>query len=143
MKTTLPKPSKKKDQKWYLVNAEGKVLGRLAAKIANLLRGKDKVLFTPHIDMGDHVVVINADKIAVTGRKLESKYYIHHTQTPGNLRITPLNKMLKERPFKVIKEAVRSMLPKNKTRDLVLSKMHLYAGAEHKHEAQKPTELNI
>lgn len=142
MKTSLPKPSKSV-HKWLLINAEGKVLGHLATKIARLLRGKDKVLFTPHIDMGDHVVVINADKVAVTGRKLESKYYIHHTQTPGHLRIVPLKKMLKERPFKVIKEAVRSMLPKNKTRDQVLSKLHLYAGAEHKHEAQKPTELNI
>jgi large subunit ribosomal protein L13 len=142
MKTTLPKPSKT-DRKWYLINAEGKVLGRLATKITNLLRGKGKVLFTPHIDMGDHVVVINADKVAVTGRKLESKYYIHHTQTPGNLRIVPLKKMLKDRPFKVIREAVRSMLPKNKTRDQVLTKLHLYAGAEHQHEAQKPEKISL
>ena len=142
MKTSLPKLSKK-NQKWYLINAQGKVLGRLATKITNLIRGKEKVLFTPHIDMGDHVVVINTDKIAVTGRKLESKYYIHHTQTPGNLRITPLKMIMEKHPTRALFEAVRSMLPKNKSRPHVLTKLHLYAGNTHQHEAQMPEEIRL
>lgn len=143
MKTSVITSMKEQDRKWYIIDAEGKVLGRLATRIADVLRGKTKATFTPHVDMGDHVVVINADKIAVTGRKEESKYYYQHSGHPGNLRLTTMKQLLQKKPTKVLSEAVYGMLPKNKLRDHFMSKLHLYVGAEHQHAAQNPQPLEI
>lgn len=143
MKTSVITSVKEQDRKWYVIDAEGKVLGRLATRIADILRGKNKATFTPHVDMGDHVVVINADKIAVTGRKEESKYYYQHSGHPGNLRLTTMKQLLQKKPTKVLSEAVYGMLPKNKLRDHFMSKLHLYVGAEHQHAAQNPQPLEI
>jgi len=139
----MPNKEQQKNKNWHLMNAEGKVLGHLAPKIADLLRGKHKVTYTPHLDMGDHVVVINAAKFVVSGSKLESKNYYSHSGYPGNLRITPLGKLMKERPLKALFEAVKGMLPKNRLREDFLAKLHLYEGAEHTHQAQSPKELAL
>jgi large subunit ribosomal protein L13 len=143
MKTTVPKRLNEQERKWHLVNADGLILGKLATKVADLLRGKHKPIFTPHMDMGDHVVVINAGKVKVTGTKEESKIYIRHTQYPGHLRMTPFKKMRQERPLRILEEAVKGMLPKNRLRDLFLKKLHLYEGTEHQHQAQAPEPLQL
>lgn len=143
MKTSVPTTEQMKDRKWYLVDAEGKTLGRLATKIASILRGKHKPSFTPHMDMGDHVVVINAKKVRVTGAKGEQKQYYSHSGHPGNLKFVSLQEMLEKRPLKVLEKAVSGMLPKNKLRDRFLKKLHLYEDAEHQHEAQSPEVLSL
>ena len=140
MKTYSPKKADI-DRKWYIVDAKGQTLGRLATKIAVKLRGKDKPMFAPHVDCGDYVIVINAKEIAVTGNKLEDKYYYRHSGYPSGLRKKPLKKMLEEKPEEVIKKAVQGMIPGNKLRKEVMMKLKIFAGSEHTHEAQKPQPL--
>jgi large subunit ribosomal protein L13 len=128
---------------WYLVDATGKTLGRLASEIAKLLMGKHKPTYTPHVDGGDFVVVVNAEKIHVTGKKLDKKIYYKHTLYPGGLKETPLRKMLQEKPEEVIRLAVRGMLPKNKLRDRRMKRLKVYAGPEHPHKAQNPKPIEL
>ena len=131
------------ERKWYLVDASGKTLGRLSSQVAAILRGKNKPTFTPHIDTGDFVVVINADKIKVTGKKLSDKIYYSHSDYPGGMRETNLAEMLAKKPEKVIELAVKGMLPTGPLGRQMLTKLHVYAGAEHPHAAQKPEALEI
>lgn len=140
MKTYSPK-KQDIDRAWYIVDAKGLTLGRLATKIAVKLRGKDKPLFAPHVDCGDFVIVINAKEIAVTGNKMDDKYYYTHSGFPGGLRKKPLKKMMETKPEEVIKQAVQGMIPRNKLRKEVMSKLKIFAGPEHNHEAQKPQPL--
>jgi len=128
---------------WYLVDAADKTLGRLATEIASRLRGKHKPMFTPHMDTGDHIVVINAEKIRVTGNKLNDKMYHHHTGYIGNLKSINLGKQLQEHPERVIQAAVKGMLPKRSLGRTMYRKLHVYAGAEHPHSAQQPKPLEI
>ena len=131
------------ERDWYLVDAEGQTLGRLATQIAYRLRGKHKPTYTPHVDTGDYIVVINADKIRVTGRKLSDKIYYHHTGYIGNLKQVPLGKLLKEHPERVIEKAVKGMLPKNSLGRDMFSKLKVFAGSEHAHAAQQPKVLEL
>lgn len=131
------------ERKWYVVDAEGKTLGRLTSQIAAVLRGKNKPVFTPHIDTGDYVIVINADKIKVTGKKLEQKIYYNHSDYPGGMRETTLAELLAKKPEKVIELAVKGMLPKGPLGRSMIKKLHVYAGAEHPHAAQKPEVLEF
>ena len=140
MKTYQPKAGEV-NRRWVLVDAQGQTLGRLASRVAVILRGKDKPVFAPHTDVGDFVVVINAEKLTVTGRKLRQKVYHHHSQHPGGLKSTPLEKLLKEKPEAVLEKAVRGMLPKNKLGDALFGKLKVYAGPIHPHAAQQPTRL--
>ncbi|MCX7634736.1 MAG: 50S ribosomal protein L13 [Syntrophales bacterium] len=128
---------------WYVADAEGKVLGRLASEIARRLRGKHKALYTPHTDTGDFVIVVNAEKMILTGKKLTDKIYYHHSRYPGGLRETPAGKMLKEKPEEMLRIAVRGMLPKNSLGRAMLRKLKIYRGGEHPHEAQCPRILPI
>jgi len=128
---------------WYLVDATGKTLGRLATEIASRLRGKHKPMFSPNLDTGDHIVVINAEKIRVTGNKLNDKMYHHHTGYIGNLKSINLGKQLQQHPERVIEAAVKGMLPKRSLGRTVFRKLHVYAGAEHPHSAQQPKPLEI
>lgn len=137
MKTYSAKP-REVEAKWYLIDAEGQVLGRLASLIANILRGKLKPNYTPHIDTGDFLIVINADKIKVTGSKETQKIYHHHTGYPGGLRSISYRDLMQKHPTKALREAVRGMLPHNTLGAEQLNKLKLYAGSEHPHEAQKP-----
>lgn len=131
------------ERKWYLVDATDKTLGRLSSKIASVLRGKHKPIFTPHVDCGDYVVVINAEKVKVTGKKLEDKEYKRHSGYPGGLKTVTLEKMLEEKPENVMVHAVKGMLPKGKLGRQMLKKLRVYKGAEHGHSAQKPEKLEI
>ena len=140
MKTYNAKPGEIA-REWYLVDAEGQTLGRLATAIADTLRGKNKPQYTPHVDTGDFVVVVNAEKIAVTGKKLDEKLYHRHSGYPGGLRTRTLREQLERRPTEVIRKAVKGMLPKNKLAAAQLTKLKVYAGPEHPHEAQAPKEL--
>ena len=142
MKTFMASPATI-DRKWYVVDAEGKTLGRLASEVAKVLRGKNKAIFTPHIDTGDYVIVINAEKIAVTGKKLDQKIYYHHSDYVGGMKETTLREKLAKKPESVIELAVKGMLPKGPLGRQMLTKLHVYAGAEHKHEAQKPEVLTF
>ncbi|MDM8519643.1 50S ribosomal protein L13 [Anaerolineales bacterium HSG6] len=128
---------------WHVVNAQGKTLGRLATQIATVLRGKHKSIFTPHVDCGDYVIVINAEKVHVTGRKLLQKKYYRHSGYPGGLSEITLRDQLKKFPERVIEHAVRGMLPKNTLGRKMYKKLKVYAGDKHPHEAQKPQELNV
>ena len=131
------------ERKWYLVDATDKTLGRLSSKIASMLRGKHKPIFTPHVDCGDYVVVINAEKVKVTGKKLEDKEYKRHSGYPGGLKTVTLEKMLEDKPEEVMIHAVKGMLPKGKLGRQMLKKLRVYKGAEHDHSAQKPEKLEI
>ncbi len=131
------------ERKWYLVDATDKTLGRLSSKIASMLRGKHKPIFTPHVDCGDYVVVINAEKVKVTGKKLEDKEYKRHSGYPGGLKTVTLEKMLEDKPEDVMIHAVKGMLPKGKLGRQMLKKLRVYKGAEHDHSAQKPEKLEI
>ncbi len=142
MKTYMPKPEMNK-KKWHLVDAKDKTLGRIATRIAVLLRGKHRVDFTPSLDTGDFVVVINADKFAYTGAKLKDKVYYHHTMYPNGLKQEPLEKFLKEKPEEVIKKAVWGMLPKGRLGRDMFKKLKVYTGDTHPHQAQNPEALNI
>jgi large subunit ribosomal protein L13 len=140
MKTYSAKP-KEIEQQWYLVDAEGQTLGRLATRIADTLRGKRKPEYTPHIDTGDFVVVVNAERIAVTGKKREDKVYYRHSGYPGGLRQRTLGEELERRPTEVLRTAVKGMLPRNRLARKQLTKLKIYAGPEHPHGAQNPTLL--
>jgi large subunit ribosomal protein L13 len=142
MKTWNAKPGEVA-RKWYVVDAEGQTLGRLATQIADTLRGKRKPEYTPHCDTGDFVIVVNAEKIAVTGQKLHEKIYYRHSGYPGGLKKRTLNDMLERRPEEVIRLAVRGMLPKNRLARKQLTKLKVYAGPDHPHAAQKPQKLEI
>ena len=131
------------ERKWYLVDATDKTLGRLSSKIASMLRGKHKPIFTPHVDCGDYVVVIHAEKVKVTGKKLEDKEYKRHSGYPGGLKTVTLEKMLEEKPEDVMIHAVKGMLPKGKLGRQMLKKVRVYKGAEHDHSAQKAEKLEI
>ena len=131
------------ERKWYLVDATDKTLGRLSSKIASMLRGKHKPIFTPHVDCGDYVVVINAEKVKVTGKKLEDKEYKRHSGYPGGLKTVTLEKMLEDKPEDVMIHAVKGMLPKGKLGRQMLKKLRVYKGAEHDHSAQTPEKLEI
>ncbi len=137
MKTYSPKPEDIK-RDWYVVDAQDKILGRLATRIATKLRGKDKPEFAPHMDMGDFVVVVNAQQIKVTGDKLEQKKYYYHTGYPGGIKENSLDRMLHKKPEEVIRKAVGRMLPKNKLGRKLLKKLKVYSGPEHPHAAQQP-----
>ncbi len=137
MKSYMAKPNEI-DRKWYVIDAEGKVLGRLATEVATILSGKNKPIYTPHVDTGDFVIIINADKIKLTGKKLEQKHYIYHTGHPGGLKEISYKRMIEEKPEKIIQLAVKGMLPKNSLGRKMIKKMKVYSGAEHKHEAQQP-----
>ena len=142
MKCYVQKPSEVQ-RKWHLIDAQGKTLGRLSTEIAKLLRGKHKVTFTPHVDGGDYVVVINADKIEVTGKKRDNKVYRHHTGYIGNLKEINFKKLQEKNPEEIIRLSVRGMLPKNKLRAPMMKRLRVFAGPEHTHQAQKVETYNI
>ena len=143
MKTTYMPSTMSIDRKWYVVDAEGQTLGRLAAKVANVLRGKTKPIYTPFLDTGDYVIVINADKVKVTGKKMEQKKYYRHSDYVGGMKEATLKEMLERHPERVVELAVKGMLPKRKLGRTMYKKLFVYAGNEHKHEAQKPEVLSI
>ncbi len=144
MKTFMANPANIQ-RKWYVVDAEGQTLGRLAVEVAKVLRGKNKPTFTPNVDTGDHVIVVNADKVVLTGKKLEQKTYFRHSGYPGGTTFTTAGKMLAEKPARVIEMAVKGMLPKNSLGRQMYRKLNVYAGPNHPHSAQQPEvlELNI
>ena len=131
------------DRKWYVVDAEGMTLGRLASEVAKVLRGKNKPIFTPHIDTGDYVIVVNAEKIKVTGKKLDQKIYYRHSDYVGGMKEATLREMLAKKPEKVIELAVKGMLPKGPLGRQMYTKLYVYAGPDHKHAAQKPEVLTF
>lgn len=142
MKSFMASPSTV-ERKWYVVDAEGKTLGRLASEVANVLRGKNKPTYTPHIDTGDYVIVVNAEKIQVTGKKLDQKIYYHHSEYVGGMKEATLREMMQKKPEFVITHAVKGMLPKGPLGRQMFKKLHVYAGPEHNHAAQKPETLDI
>ena len=142
MKTYMATPSTI-DRKWYVVDAADKTLGRLAAEVAKVLRGKNKPTFTPHMDTGDHVIVINADKVKLTGKKLVQKIYFRHSGYLGGATYTKAGELLKKNPVKMVEMAVRGMVPRNRLGSQIFTKLHVYAGPEHSHAAQKPEVLTI
>lgn len=142
MKSFMASPSTI-ERKWYVVDATGHTLGRLASEIASILRGKNKPTYTPHIDTGDYVIVVNADKIQVTGKKLDQKVYYNHSDYVGGMKETTLREKMAKKPEDVIYLAVKGMLPKGPLGREMITKLHVYAGADHKHQAQKPEVLEI
>ena len=142
MNSFMANPAKV-DRKWYVVDATGYTLGRLASEVAKVLRGKNKPVFTPHVDTGDYVIVVNADKIKVTGKKLDQKIYYHHSDYVGGMKETTLREMLAKKPEKVVELAVKGMLPKGPLGREMFTKLHVYAGAEHPHAAQQPEALTF
>ena len=142
MKTFMASPATI-TREWYVVDAEGKTLGRLASEIAKVLRGKNKPIFTPHIDCGDNVIVINAEKIAVTGKKMDQKIYYHHSGWVGGMKTATLKEKLAKKPEDVMYLAVKGMLPKGPLGRSMIKKLHIYAGAEHPHAAQQPKVLEF
>lgn len=142
-KTFTPKAIDISNKSWYVVDANGAVLGRLATKVAEVLRGKHKTTFTPYADMGDYVIVVNAEKIKVTGKKYDQKVYFHHTGYIGGEKYITLKEQLKKKPEKVIEDAVKGMLPKGPLGRKMYKKLFVYAGETHKHVAQKPMTLEI
>ena len=142
MNSFMANPAKV-ERKWYVVDATGYTLGRLASEVAKVLRGKNKPVFTPHVDTGDYVIVVNADKIKVTGKKLDQKIYYHHSDYVGGMKETTLREMLSKKPVKVVELAVKGMLPKGPLGREMFTKLHVYAGAEHPHAAQQPEALTF
>ena len=142
MQTYMANPDKI-ERKWYVVDAEGCTLGRLASGVASVLRGKNKPQFTPHVDTGDYVIIVNADKVKVTGKKLAQKVYYNHSDYVGGMKETTLAEMMAKKPEKVIELAVKGMLPKGPLGRSMIKKLHVYAGAEHAHQAQKPEVLTF
>ncbi|HMM37493.1 MAG TPA: 50S ribosomal protein L13 [Desulfovibrio sp.] len=142
MKTYTPKESEL-NREWFVVDASDKILGRLAARIAHRLRGKHKPEFAPHMDNGDFLVVVNAEKVAVTGKKLDKKMYYKHTNHPGGLKERTLRQMLDKKPEEVLRAAVKGMLPKNRLSRRLLNKLKVYAGSEHPHASQQPKPLDL
>ena len=143
MRTTYIAKAADVERKWYVGDAGGKSLGRLASEVAKVLRGKNKPIYTSFVDTGDYVIVVNADKIAVTGKKMDQKLYTHHTGYVGGLKQTTLRRMMETKPEEVIFHAVKGMLPKNALGRNMIKKLHVYAGPDHKHAAQKPEVLEI
>ena len=131
------------ERKWYVIDAEGKPLGRVASKAAHILRGKHKATYTPHIDCGDYVIIVNASKVLLTGNKLEDKKYYSHSQYPGGLRTRTAKEMIEKYPEEMVEKAVKGMLPKNRLGRAMYKKLFVYAGSEHKHIAQKPSEMDV
>ena len=142
MKSYMANPSTI-ERKWFIVDATGHTLGRLASEVANVLRGKNKPVFTPHVDTGDYVIIINAEKIKVTGKKLDQKIYYNHSDYVGGMKETTLKDMLAKKPTYVDEHAVKGMLPKGPLGRQMMSKLHVYAGEDHSHAAQKPEALDI
>ena len=142
MNTYMANPDKI-ERKWYVVDAEGQTLGRLASEVAKVLRGKNKPIFTPHMDCGDYVIVVNAEKIKVTGKKLDQKIYYNHSDYVGGMRETTLREMMAKKPEKVVELAVKGMLPKGPLGRSMFTKLHVYAGPEHEQAAQKPEVLTF
>ena len=142
MNSFMANPAKV-ERKWYVVDATGYTLGRLDSEVAKVLRGKNKPIFTPHIDTGDYVIIVNAEKIKVTGKKLDQKIYYHHSDYVGGMKETTLREMLAKKPEKVVELAVKGMLPKGPLGREMFTKLHVYAGAEHPHTAQKPEVLTF
>lgn len=142
MKSYMPKKDEI-ERKWYVIDAEGKVLGRLASQIAKIITGKNKPIYSPSVDTGDYVIVVNADKVLLTGKKLEQKYYRYHTGYPGGLKEIQYKTLMKTKPEKAIIKAVSGMLPKNTLGDHMIKKLKVYSGSEHGHQAQKPEVLDI
>ena len=142
MNTFMANPDKL-DRKWYVVDAAGCTLGRLSSEVASVLRGKNKTCFTPHVDCGDYVIVVNADKIKVSGKKLDQKIYYHHSDYVGGMKETTLKELLAKKPERVIEFAVKGMLPKGPLGRKMYTKLHVYAGPEHNHAAQKPEVMTI
>lgn len=142
MKTYTPKPPEI-ERKWYLVDANGKILGRLASQIATILRGKHKPIYSPHMDVGDHVIIINAEKIRVTGKKASNKRYYRHTGYPGGLRFDTYAALMQKHPERILEKAIRGMLPHNKLGRKMYKKLKVYAGEDHPHQAQKPEKIEI
>jgi len=142
MKTFMASPATI-DRKWYVVDATDQTLGRLASEVAKVLRGKNKAIFTPHMDCGDYVIVINAEKVKVTGRKLDQKVYRHHSEYVGGMKETTLREKMARKPEQVIEMAVKGMLPKGPLGRQMYTKLHVYAGPEHAHAAQKPEVLTF
>ncbi len=142
MKTYMAKPNEL-ERKWFVVDAEGKTLGRLSSEIAKILRGKHKPEFTPHVDTGDFVIVVNAEKVEVTGKKLDKEFYRYHTGHPGGLKEISYRRMRDEKPELFIQNAVKGMLPKNRLGNQMIKKLKVYAGPEHDHAAQKPEALEV
>ena len=143
MKTTFMANAANIERKWYVVDAAGQTVGRLAAEVAKVLRGKNKPTFTPHVDTGDFVIVINAEKAVFTGKKLTDKMYFRHSGYPGGTTFTAAGKLMEKAPEKVIENAVRGMLPKNRLGSQMYRKLNVYAGSEHPHAAQKPEVLAL
>ncbi len=137
MKSFVAKPHEL-ERKWYIIDAEGKTLGRMSTEVASILRGKRKPIYTPHVDTGDYVIIINAEKIVVTGKKRSDKVYKHHTGYPGGLREITFDKLQAKKPEEIIRHAVKGMMPKGKLGREMFTKLKVYAGAEHKHAAQQP-----
>lgn len=131
------------NKEWVIIDAEGAVLGRLATKVAGMLRGKHKTGFTPHVDCGDNVIVINAEKVVLTGEKWSDKQYVRYTGYPGGQRFTSASEMLKKKPISLVEEAVRGMLPKTRLGKAIFKNMHVYTGSSHPHEAQKPKKIEL
>ena len=131
------------DKEWLLIDAEGEIVGRLSAHVAKMLRGKNKTNFTPHVDCGDNIIVINAEKIELSGKKWADKNYVRHTGFPGGQRFTPAEEMLKKNPIGIIEHAVRGMLPRNRLGRAIFKNLHVYVGAVHPHEAQKPRIIEL
>ena len=142
MKTFMPK-AEAIERKWFLVDAEGMALGRLASKVAGILRGKHKPIYTPYVDTGDHVIIINAEKAILTGHKLDDKIYYHHSGFTGGLKETPYRKLMAEKPEFAVKKAIVGMLPKGPLGRKMATKLRVYAGTEHEHEAQMPEKLDL
>ncbi|MFC1726286.1 50S ribosomal protein L13 [candidate division KSB1 bacterium] len=131
------------DRKWLIINAEGQVLGRMASRIASILRGKHKPIYSPYLDLGDFVIVINAEKLRITGRKGEQKVYYRHSGYPGGLKTVTLNKLMEKKPERILEKAVKGMLPHNKLGRQMYRKLKVYKGSEHPHQAQKPEKLEL
>ena len=142
MNTYMANPDKI-ERKWYVVDAEGKTLGRLASEVAKVLRGKNKPVFTHHVDTGDYVIIVNAEKVSVTGKKLDQKIYYHHSDYVGGMKETTLREMMAKKPEKVLELAVKGMLPKGPLGRSMIKKLHVYAGPEHNNAAQKPEVLTF
>ena len=142
METYIPKLNEI-NQKWLVVDADGQILGRFASEVASILRGKNKPIFTPHMDVGDHVIIINAGKIRVTGKKAKTKKYYRHTGYPGGLRSDSYSDLIKSNPAKILEKAIWGMLPHNKLGKKIYKKLKIYAGNEHPHEAQQPEKIEI
>ncbi len=142
MKSYIAKPAEV-ERKWYVVDAEGKTLGRLASEVASVLRGKKKPIYTPHVDCGDYVIVVNAEKVAVTGKKRQEKIYKRHTGYPGGLRETTFAELQAKKPEEIVRHAVKGMLPDGRLGRQMFKKLYVYVGPEHKHAAQKPEVMEV